>query len=553
MAAPEPPPPVPPPPVPAAPEPAAPEPAVPQPAPAAAYESVAAVIRARAAADPAAIAITGDGRQLTFGELDERSSRLASALAGLGVRRGDRVAYLDQNATEFWETMFAAAKLGAVMTPLNFRLAGPELRAILEDAEPTVLIAAAAILDRLDPDAVPTATTLVRVGPGEGAATDYEPLLATGAPADPGEQATGSELAVLMYSSGTTGASKGVCITAENLLTGVATFVAEFAPDTNSRSLVPPPYYHIAASGWSLIALSQGGQVVQVREPRPDHLLNLMQAHATTHAALVPAIIQVMVELPQARTADFSSLRTVVYGASPIDPGLLRRAVDLFQAEFTQTYGLTETVGVATLLCPDDHRSADPARLRSAGRAAACVQLAVTDPATGAMLPAGQTGEVVIRGPNVTPGYWRRPEATAALFRPGGWLRTGDAGHLDADGYLTIADRIKDIIISGGENIIPGEVERVLAEHDGVLEAAVIGVPSPRWGETPVAFVVRRPDRDTGPSQDELLAFCRERLAHYKCPTRVEWVDALPRNPSGKVLRRELRAPYWQHLDRQVG
>jgi acyl-CoA synthetase (AMP-forming)/AMP-acid ligase II len=312
---------------PAAPDPAAPEqavqePAVPQPTPAAAYESVAAVIRARAAADPAAIAITGDGRQLTFGELDERSSRLASALAGLGVRRSDRVAYLDQNATEFWETM-----------------------------------------------------------------------------------------------------------------------------------------------------------------------LDLMQAHGTTHAALIPAIIQVMVELPQARTADFSSLRTVVYGASPIDPGLLRRAVDLFRAEFTQTYGLTETVGVATLLRPDDHRSADPARLRSAGRAAACAQIAVTDPATGAMLP-------------------------------GGWLRTGDAGHLDADGYLTIADRIKDIIISGGENIIPGEVERVLAEHDGVLEAAVIGVPSPRWGET---------------------------------PTRVEWVDALPRNPSGKVLRRKLRAPYWQHLDRQVG
>jgi acyl-CoA synthetase (AMP-forming)/AMP-acid ligase II len=513
----------------------------------AAYESVAAVIRARAAADPAAIAVTGDGRQLTFGELDERSSRLASALAGLGVRRGDRVAYLDQNATEFWETMFAAAKLGAIMTPLNFRLAAPELNAILADAEPAVLIAAGPLLDQLGP--VPA--TVIRVADDAGNSTGYEPLLRSGDPADPGEQATGSDLAVLMYSSGTTGASKGVCISAENLLTGVATFVAEFAPDADSRSLVPPPYYHIAASGWSLIALSQGGRVVQVREPRPDHLLDLMQAHATTHAALVPAIIQLMIELPQARTADFSSLRTVVYGASPIDAGLLRRAIDIFQADFTQSYGLTETVGVATLLRPDDHRSPDPARLRSAGRAAAGVEIAVVDPATGAPLPAGQTGEVVIRGRNVTPGYWRRPDATANLFLPGGWLRTGDAGHLDADGYLTIADRIKDIIISGGENIIPAEVERVLAEHDGVLEAAVIGVPSPRWGETPVAFVARRPGRE--PSRDELLAFCRERLAHYKCPTRVEWVQALPRNPSGKVLRRELRAPYWQQFDRQVG
>jgi acyl-CoA synthetase (AMP-forming)/AMP-acid ligase II len=266
---------------------------------------------------------------------------------------------------------------------------------------------------------------------------------------------------VLMYSSGTTGASKGVCVTAENLLTGVATFVAEFAPDAGSRSLVPPPYYHIAASGWSLIALSVGGQVVQVREPRPVHLLELMHAHATTHAALVPAIISLMVELPQARTADFSALRTVVYGSSPIAPGLLRRAVEIFGADFTQSYGLTETVGVGTLLRPDDHRSADPGRLRSAGRAAAGVEVAVVDPVTGAPRPAGQTGEVVLRGRNVTPGYWRRPEATAAMFLPGGWLRTGDAGQLDAGGYLTIADRIKDIIISGGENIIPGEVERV--------------------------------------------------------------------------------------------
>ena len=258
-----------------------------------------------------------------------------------------------------------------------------------------------------------------------------------------------------------------------------------------------------------------------------------------------------MVELPQAATADFSALRTVVYGSSPITTGLLRRAVEIFQADFTQSYGLTETVGVGTLLRPADHRGADPARLRSAGRAAAGVEVAVVDPAAGAALPAGQTGEVVIRGRNVTPGYWRRPEATDALFLPGGWLRTGDAGQLDADGYLTIADRIKDIIISGGENIIPGEVERVLAEHEGVLEAAVVGVPSPRWGETPVAFVTRRPGCD--PAAEELIAFCRERLAHYKCPSRIEWVEALPRNPSGKVLRRTLREPYWQHLDRQVG
>ena len=527
----------------------------------AAPASVAEVVRVQAAARPSAIAITGDGRQVTFAELDERSSRLAGALAGLGVTRGDRVAYLDQNATEFWETMFATAKLGAVMTPLNFRLAGPELRAVLDDAEPKVLVAARQILAGLAPGAVPGASTVLAVGdpaPGDPATCDpapgelgYEQLLLAQAPADPGQQATGDDLALLMYSSGTTGASKGVCVTADNLLTGVATFVAEFSPDAASRSLVPPPYYHIAASGWSLIALSVGGCVVQVREPRPGHLLELMQTHHTTHAALVPAIIQLMVDLPGAQTADFSSLRTVVYGSSPIAAGLLKRAVDIFQADFTQSYGLTETVGVGTLLRPDDHRSADPARLRSAGRAAAGVQVAVVDPGTGTAVPAGTTGEIVIRGRNVTPGYWRRPDATAELFLPGGWLRTGDAGELDSAGYLTIADRIKDIIISGGENIIPAEIERVLLEHEGVLDAAVVGVPSAKWGETPKAFVTPRPGATV--TADELLAFCRERLAHYKCPASIEWVQALPRNPSGKVLRRELRRPYWEHLDRQVG
>ena len=522
------------------------------------YASVAAIIRRQAAARPAAAAIAGDGRPLTFGELDTRSSRLAQALAARGVGRGDRVAYVDQNATEFWETMFACAKLGAVMTPLNFRLAAPELRTILADAEPSVLVAAAPLLASLEPGAVPPGLTVCAVasGPagasaGTGAGLDYEQFLASGAPDDPGAEAVGADLAMLMYSSGTTGASKGVCITADNLLSGVTTFAAEFTPDSGSRSLVPPPYYHIAASGWALIAMSAGGQVVQVREPRPDHVLELIQRHRVTHAALVPAIIQLMVELPQARTADFDSLRTVVYGASPIAPALLRRAVSLFQADFTQSYGLTETVGVGTLLRPAEHRSTDAARLRSAGKAAAGVEIAVVDPGSGLPVAADAPGEIVIRGRNVTPGYWRRPQASAALFLPGGWLRTGDAGTVDRDGYLTISDRIKDIIISGGENVIPAEVESALAEHPAVLEAAVIGVPSAKWGETPVAFVVTRPG--IAATEAELIGFCRDRLAHYKCPARVEWIAALPRNPSGKVLRRELRQPFWEGHDRQVG
>jgi long-chain acyl-CoA synthetase len=517
------------------------------------FTSIADVVRRQAQRDPSAWAITGDGRPLTFGELHTRSSRLANALAGLGVGAGDRVAYLDQNATEFWETIFAANKLGAALTPLNFRLSGPELHTVLTDCEPTVLVIAASFLDGLPAGTVPASTRVVVVGspaPPAGA-LDYETLLSSGADDDPGGGVLGNDLAVLMYSSGTTGASKGVLITAANLGAGVEAFVDEFQPDADTRSLVLPPYYHIAASGWSLIAMSVGGRIIQVREPRPDRILALMVEEGATHATLVPAIIQILVNAPGAREADFSHLKKVAYGASPISRALLAEALEIFDADFTQAYGLTETVGIATVLRPADHRGGDPARLASAGQAVPRMQIAVVTPGTDDPLPPGETGEIVLRGPFVTPGYWRRPEESAALFTPGGWLRTGDAGFLDAEGYLTISDRIKDIIISGGENILPAEVERVLMEHPAVLEAAVVGVPSERWGETPMAFVALRPGAAV--TEQALVSFCRDRLAHYKCPTAVSWVDALPRNPSGKVLRRTLREPYWTGRDRQVG
>jgi long-chain acyl-CoA synthetase len=258
-----------------------------------------------------------------------------------------------------------------------------------------------------------------------------------------------------------------------------------------------------------------------------------------------------MVEMPEAWDADFSDLRTVVYGSSPIDPVLLARAVKLFDAEFTQSYGLTETVGIGTLLRPADHVGDDTSKLKSAGTAATDVEVGIVDVETGQSVATDEVGEIVIRGRQVTPGYWRRPEETAALFLEGGWLRTGDAGRMDAQGYVYIVDRIKDIIVSGGENIPPAEIEVVLMGHPGVLEAAVVGVPSERWGETPMAFVVRRPEATV--TAPELIEFCRDSLAHYKCPTSVEFVELLPRNPSGKVLRRELRRPYWAERDRSVG
>jgi long-chain acyl-CoA synthetase len=518
-------------------------------------DSIAEILRTQAQRRSSSIAISGEGRSITYGELDARSNQLANALRGLGVTKGDRVAYIDRNATEFWETAFAAAKIGAVITPLNFRLSGDEVATILRDAEPSAVVIADSVLAELGPIWRPGPITTLVVGdhvvPTASNEFAYEEVVSAQETRDPGDCATGSGLAVLMYSSGTTGPPKGIRITADNLLFAVANFTDEFRPDKSSSSLVSPPYYHIAASGWSLIAMNAGGRIVQVRDPLPRTLLSLMVNERTTHAALVPAIIRIIVEMPDAWDVDFSSLRTVVYGSSPIDPVLLARAVELFDAEFTQSYGLTETVGIGTLLRPADHVGGDASRLKSAGQAATDVEVNVVDVETGQSASTDQVGEIVIRGPQVTPGYWRRPEETAALFLEGGWLRTGDAGRIDAQGYVYIVDRIKDIIVSGGENIPPAEVEAVLMGHPNVLEAAVVGVPSEKWGETPMAFVVPRPDSVL--LEQELIDFCRDNLAHYKCPTSVTFVEVLPRNPSGKVLRRELRRPFWAERDRSVG
>ncbi|RAY12781.1 fatty acid--CoA ligase [Actinomadura craniellae] len=498
--------------------------------------SVPDLLRDSAAKAPDVLAVTGDGRAIRYGELDERSDRVADLLAALPP--GARVGYVDRNATEYFELLFGAAKAGVVLVPLNFRLAAKEMRWIIADADVSLVVAGPEHASSLTDLDVP----VIAVG------EPYERWLASGEPRDPRREAPGDGLLVLMYSSGTTGRPKGVHITAAGLAAGVELFGACFDVGPDSVSMVPIPYFHIAGAGWALITLARGGTLVQSREPTPGSMLAQLVDHRVTHTAMVPAVIQVMCELPAARDADFSALRQIVYGASPISEPLLARAVALFGAEFFQSYGLTETIGVTTLLGPDQHRPDNPVpgRLRSAGKAVPGMEVAVVDLETGEPAAPDVVGEVVVRGPCVTTGYWRNPEATAEAFLPGGWLRTGDAGSLDADGYLYLHDRLKDMIISGGENVYPAEVESVLAGHPGVLESAVIGVPSDRWGEVPHAVVVRRPGAPEV-AEAELISWLRDRLAHYKCPAAVTFVDALPRNASGKVLKRELRRPWHEN------
>jgi long-chain acyl-CoA synthetase len=515
--------------------------------------TVADMIRRNAAEIPASPAVVGEGRNVTYGELGERSDRIASGLVSAGLRTGDRVAYLARNATEYWELFFGAAKAGVAVVPLNFRLAAGEIEWILADAEPAAILVEEHLagLVPADYDGLRLVFSQAGTPAGKPGWVAMEEWLARQTPRDPHREAGGDGLLTLMYSSGTTGRPKGVTTTVEAMVWAVDAFGAQFGPSRDMVSLVPTPYYHIAAGGWSLISLNAGGQIVQFTEVSPANLLTQLVSHRATHVVMVPTLIQLFISSPEASAADYSSVRCLVYGGSPISETVMIRAHEVFGADLAQSYGLTETIGVTTILPPSDHVAGNGNRLRSAGRAVPGIEIKIVDPETGADVPVGEIGEICTRGPSVTGAYWRRPKETAESFWPGGWFKTGDAGYLDADGYVFIMDRIKDLLMSGGENIYPAEVENAIMAHPAVQETAVIGIPSEKWGETPLAVVV--PKAGTTLGEDELIAFTRERLAHYKCPTAVQFTDALPRNPSGKVLKRELRAPWWEGHGRKVG
>jgi long-chain acyl-CoA synthetase len=499
--------------------------------------SLADIIRKRSAITPQGIALTEAGRVTSFAELDQRSSQVARALRRKDVRPGDRVAYIGASGPEFAEVMYGAAKCRAIFTAVNNRLSVREVLAILADAEPRVVVA--------DPPAAPLVADVGTLGfDCDSLITDLDYLAWRdyASADDPGEVAAPDETALILYTSGTTGVPKGVELTGRNLGCALHELHASIELDEGSVCAAPVPFFHVAGLGMLLAANLNGGNLLLEQQADIAGVLRLLVDRKVTHAVLVPTVLQRLLALPEARTADWSALSYVVYGASPIPLPVLRDATEVIGCSFLQSYGLTESTGGFTLLGPGDHVPAEEFahRLRSAGRPMRGARVRVVDPVTLKDCPAGQRGEVLVAGSRIMKGYWRKPGPTAEVLLPGGWLRTGDGGSFDVDGYLYLHDRLTDMIVTGGENVYPAEVESVLTGHPAVAEVAVVGVPSARWGESPYAVVVLRPGAQV--SEAELIAWTRDRLAHFKCPAGVSFAASLARTASGKLQKQAIRA-----------
>jgi long-chain acyl-CoA synthetase len=496
-------------------------------------------VAAHAASQPRVPAIVCAGRSLDYAGLHVRSTAIAQALWADGLRRGDRVAYLGVESVDYYATMIACAKAGTVLIPINFRLTAPEVDHILRDSGSALLLA--------DPEPRARLGVTTRV-----VGTDELDDWIAGVPAvEPTRQSGVDDPVVQLYTSGTTGLPKGVVL-AQGALFAVRDLLAGAGLDwidwrAGDRSLIGIPGFHVGGVWWSAQGFAAG--ITNVAMPRFDSTgaLRLIREWEITTACVVPTMLRLLLAEPGADKAAFASVRKIVYGGSPIAESLLEAALPVFDCDFAQIYGLTETGNTAVCLPPADHVPGGP-RLRAAGRPYPGVRVKIVD-STGIPLPAGEIGEVCLHTPARMTGYWGMPEATAATLVDG-WVHTGDAGYLDADGYLFIHDRLKDMIIVGGENVYPNEVENTLATHPGVADVAVVGVPDERFGEAVHAFVAPRPGVQVRPA--DLLRHCRGRLAGFKVPSAFELVDVVPRNPSGKILRRELRERFWSTRDRQV-
>jgi fatty-acyl-CoA synthase len=512
------------------------------------------IIRAQGKARGYTTAFEFEGRRTSFAGLDIHTNRVANGLISLGVKPHERVAYLGKNSDIYFELLLGAMKANVVMAPVNWRLAGPEIAFIVEDCKAAVLFVGPEFIEQVRgiQAQLPSVRTFIASEGGAPDWLDFAVWRDAQSGDDPKVPIAEKDIAIQLYTSGTTGKPKGAMLSHANFLSLVRAG-GDQRPDWNKWSdddvsLVAMPAFHIGGSGWGVLGLYHGAKGVIAREFDPTKVLDFFEKSGITKLFMVPAAMQFVVRQPRAREVDFSRLKYMLYGASPIPAALLKECIEVFKCGFVQMYGMTETTGTIVALPPEDHVEGLD-RMRSAGKALPGVELAILD-AEGNKLPPGEVGEIATRSGSNMAGYWNLPEATAKTLDADNWLRTGDAGYLDSDGYLYIHDRIKDMIISGGENIYPAEVESAICDHPDVAEVAVVGVPDEQWGEAVKAIVVMKSGKKATPAA--IIGFARERIAGFKTPKSVDFIEALPRNASGKILRRHLRDPYWAGKDRQV-
>jgi acyl-CoA synthetase (AMP-forming)/AMP-acid ligase II len=489
----------------------------------------------------------------SFSELDKRASQVANGLIAEGIAPQSRIAYLGKNSVAYFELMLGCSKANCAIVGVNWRLAPPEVEYIANDAEATVFFVDEeffGILDKIG-DQLKTVKKIITLSGHRDEWDDYATWRDSFSGVDPMVPVDYEDVAVQMYTSGTTGNPKGVEMTHRGFLALVPNYGDagkwnEWQDD--DVSLIPMPVFHIGGTGWAFQSLYFGCPGVVMSQPDPGDILDYVEKYGITKMFVVPAVLQFILAHEKAKTTDVSSVRVILYGASPIPADVLVRSMELFgDTSFVQLYGMTETNGSVTYLPPEEHIVGNE-RLKSCGIPFTGCGIKIVDE-DGNEVPARDVGEIVVWSDSLMKGYWNLPEATANTVRDG-WYYSGDAGYVDEGGFLYIHDRVKDMIVSGGENIYPAEVESALSHHEAVADIAVIGVPSERWGEEVKALIVKAPG--TEPDVDDLITFARQRIAGFKVPKTIEFRDELPRNPSGKLLKRELRAPYWEGRESQV-
>ncbi|MBE0479951.1 MAG: long-chain-fatty-acid--CoA ligase [Dehalococcoidia bacterium] len=498
-------------------------------------------------------AIAFDGKKITYEEMSDRVNRLANALAGLGVQKGDMVAILQVNCSQYVEVYFAVAKLGAVFVPLNFRAKSDELEYMISNCEAKVLFVGERYADMVNSirKNLPMLQECICIEGKQDGTLEYEPLIASASPDEVFAEIDDNDITILMYTAGTTGRPKGVPLTHNSFSTYVLTNVSPVDPEIEETNLLTVPLYHVAGIQAVMAAMYGGRTLAMMKQFEVKEWMKTVQQEKANRAMLVPTMLKRVIDDPDFNNYDLSSLKVITYGAAPMPFEVIKKAIDVFPGVmFINAFGQTETASTITSLGPEDHvitgteeeKARKLKRLQcSIGRPMDDVQIKIVDE-QGKELPVGEVGEILAKGPRVMSGYWKDAEKTAKALTPDGWLHTGDKGYTDDEGYIYLAGRGDDMIIRGGENISPEEVENILYAFPKIEECAVIGVADPEWGQEPKAVVVLKKGETCSP--DEVMEFCRQRLSSFKRPRYVCFIDELPRTSTGKILKRVLREQY---------